>query len=128
LSGGPNGENAVKLKEDYLSGEANLNAPSIAVQEVTNSLWKAIKNGRIQEEDAQEALRTLQDMQIALHEFNWTETAETLKITCKLNLTIYDACYLFLSEKLGINLITADDQLYERARKHFKIIHIKDYR
>ena len=127
LSGEPYDENSDRLKQDYLSGTINLSAPSIAVQEVANSLWKAQTRGRILQEDAQEALKTLQAMRIELHEFNWIEISEALNIAWKLNLAIYDSTYLLLSEKLNTQLVTADDQLYQKAKEHFKLLHIKNY-
>jgi predicted nucleic acid-binding protein len=127
LSGEPYEENSARLKKDYLSGIINLSAPSIAVQEVANSLWKARIQGRILQEDAQEALKILQGMRIELPEFNWIEISEALNIACKLNLAIYDSTYLLLSEKLKTQLVTADDQLYQKAKEHFKVLHIKNY-
>jgi len=127
LLGEPYEENSAKLKDDYLSGIINLSAPSFAIQEVANSLWKALTRGRILQADAQEALKLLQGMQIDLHEFNWIEISEAINIACKLNLAIYDASYLLLSEELKNQLITADDQLYQKAKDHFKVLHIKDY-
>lgn len=97
------------------------------MQEVANSLWKALTRGRILQQDAQEALKVLQGMQIDLHEFNWIEISEALNIACKLNLAIYDAAYLLLSEELKAPLITADDQLYQKTKGHFKVLHIKAY-
>jgi predicted nucleic acid-binding protein len=127
LSGEPYEENIVKLKEDYLSGIVNLSAPSFVVQEVANSVWKAIKRGRIIQADAHEALKVLQGMRIDLHEFNWVEISEALDIASKLNLPIYDASYLLLSEKLKTEVVTADDQLYQKAKVSFKVLHIKNY-
>ena len=66
-------------------------------------------------------------MQIDLHDFNWLEISEALNIACKLNLAIYDSSYLLLSEKLKTAVITADDQLYQKAKDHYKVLHIKDY-
>jgi predicted nucleic acid-binding protein len=127
LSGEPYEENSARLKEDYLSGIINLSAPSFAVQEVANSLWKAITRGSILQEDAQEALKVLQGMRIDLHEFNWIEISEALNIGCKLNLAIYDSSYLLLSERLKTEVVTADDQLYQKARDRFRVLHIKEY-
>ena len=66
-------------------------------------------------------------MRIELHEFNWIEISQALNIACKLNLAIYDSTYLLLSEKLKAQLITADDQLYQRAKEHYKLLHIRNY-
>ncbi len=127
LSGEPFEENAIKLKEDHLSGIAEICSPSLIVLEVANALWKAIKLSRILEEDAHEALSVLDNLGISLHELNWTEVSQGLNMASKLNLTIYDASYIFLSEKMKAQLITADDKLFEKAKKHFRVLHIKDY-
>ncbi len=127
LSGEPCEQNSVRLKKDYLSGIVNLNAPSFVVQEVANSLWKATIRQRILQEDAREALKVLQGMRINLHEFNWVEISEALDIAGKLNLPIYDASYILLSENLNTELVTADDEQYQKAKAFFKVLHIKDY-
>jgi predicted nucleic acid-binding protein len=127
LAGEPYEEKSIQLKKDYLSGIVNLSAPSFIVQEVANSLWKATSQRRILKEDAQEALKILQDMRIDLHEFNWIEISQALNVACKLNLAIYDSSYLLLSEKLKTEIITADEQLIQKARDYFQVLHIKDY-
>ncbi|KPV64086.1 MAG: Ribonuclease VapC3 [Candidatus Bathyarchaeota archaeon BA2] len=127
LPGEPFQEKALRLKEDHVSGVIELSAPSIIVQEVANALWRATKLNRISEADAKEALKALNDMRIELHEPDWIQTAQALSIACDLDLTIYDASYVFLTHELKVPLITADKTLYETARKSFKILHIKDY-
>ena len=127
LSGEPFEKNALRIKDDYLSGIAQVCAPSFIVLEVANALWKAIRLGRIIEEEAHEALKTLDDLFITLHELNWTEISQGLSIARKLDLTIYDASYLLLSDKLKAQIITADDKLFEKAKKHFRVVHLKDY-
>ncbi len=102
-------------------------APTLIVHEVANALGRATKIGGISENDAKEALEALEDMKIELFEPSWTKACQELSIACKLDLTVYDATYLFLAEKTRASLITADDKLYEKAKAHFKIIHIKDY-
>lgn len=127
LPGEPYQENAVKLKEDHVSGAVQLCAPAFLVQEVTNSLWRAVKLKRLSEEDAQEALKALNDMKIELQELDWTQSAQGLEIACKLNLALYDASYVFLTHKMNSQLITADNKLYETAKDDFKVLHIKNY-
>lgn len=127
LPGEPYQENTAKLKEDFVAGQVELCAPTLVVHEVANALWRAIKLGRISENDAKEALEVLEDMKIELHESSWTKACQELSVACKLDLTVYDAAYLLLSEKARASLVTADEKLYEKAKEHFKIIHIKDY-
>jgi predicted nucleic acid-binding protein len=127
LPGEPYEENALRLKENYLSGIDTVRAPSLMVHEVANSLWKAIKQRRITQEDAHEALKTLDNLNISLHELNWSEISTVLTIASKTDLTIYDASYLFLSEKMQAQVITADDKMYQKAKGQFKVLHLKDY-
>ena len=96
-------------------------------QEVGNALWRATKLGRITETDAQDALEALNDMRIQLSELTWTQVSKGLGIACKLEIAIYDAAYLFLSEKSKTKFITADDKLYEKSKRHFEVLHIKNY-
>ena len=127
LPGEPYQEKAVRLKEDHVSETVELSSLCLAIQEVANSFWRATKLKRISETDAKEALKALNDIRIELHELNWAQTAEALSIACNLNLTICDASYIFLAKEIRAPLITADQKLYETARKQFKILHIKDY-
>ncbi len=120
-------ENADKLKHNFLRGEIQLFAPSFITQETANALWIAVKQRRIQQTDAQEALKFLQNTQLRLYELNWTDVSLSLAIACKIDIAIYDASYLFLCDKIGAELITADNKLFEKAKEHFKVTHIKDY-
>jgi predicted nucleic acid-binding protein len=97
------------------------------VQEVANALWRAVKLGRIVEEDAQDALKALNDVGIKLHELSWTQVSQGLGTACKLDLTIYDVSYLLLTDKMKARFITADNKLYEKAKKQFEVLHLKNY-
>ena len=110
-----------------MSEEAKMCAPSFMVQEVTNALWKAIKLRRITQEEAKEALKNSGDLQINFYEVNWAEASDELSIASKMDLAVYDAAYLFLSEKMNAKLITSDDKMYQKAKGHFRVLHLKDY-
>jgi predicted nucleic acid-binding protein len=127
LSGEPFEEKAVMLKDRHVSRRVTLFAPSFMVQEVANSLWKAIIRNRITQIAAKEALENLNGLTLEFRELNWSHASETLDIACKLDITVYDAAYLFLANQLDADLITADDKLYKKAHSQFKILHIKDY-
>jgi len=128
LPGEPHLENAVRLKEDSVSGLTNLCAPSLIVEEVANMLWIAIKHERISEKDAKEAMNALNDMRIELCETNWAQASLGLDVACSLDLTVYDASYLVLGDKTRSSSITADQKLCEKAKERFRIKHLKEYR
>lgn len=127
LPGEPYGENAVRLKDDSIEGITELHTPSILTYEVGNTLRRASKMQRISPDDAKEALMVLTSMKIALYDLRWRDVAEGFNVASTLDLTIYDATYILISKRLQVPLITADDQLYERAKATTKLIHIKDY-
>ncbi len=127
LPGEPYEESALTIKKNYLSGIISICAPSLMVHEVGNSLWKAIKRKRMTQDDAYEALKTLDDLKINLHQLNWSEISTVLTIATKIDLTIYDASYLFLSQKMQAEVITADDTMYQKAKSTFHMLHLKDY-
>jgi predicted nucleic acid-binding protein len=127
LSGENYEENAAKLKAEYVAGNVDLSAPSFMVQEVTNSIWKAIKQKRITLETAQSALENLDALQINLYCINWMEACEELAIATKNDLTVYDAAYLFLAEKMNAQVITADDKMCQKGKGQFRLLHLKDY-
>jgi predicted nucleic acid-binding protein len=124
----PYQENTLQLKDDYISKRVSLYAPTILTIEVTNVLWKAVKFKRMTQEDAQEALKTLGNINIGLHEFDWNEASQILNIGCKLETAIYDSTYLFLAQKIKAHFITSDNKLYEKAKGHFQVLHIKNYK
>jgi predicted nucleic acid-binding protein len=47
----------------------------------------------------------------------WSEVDHpaVLRLALDINLTIYDACYLYLSKKLGVPMVTFDQQLARAA-------------
>jgi predicted nucleic acid-binding protein len=120
-------ENALKLRDDHVSKRAELFAPTVLTIEVTNALWKAVKLKRLSQEDAQEALKTLGNIKISLYELDWTEASQILNIACKLDSAIYDATYLFLAHKIKAQFVTSDNKLYEKAKKYFEVIHLREY-
>jgi predicted nucleic acid-binding protein len=127
LPGEPYQENSIKLKNDHVLGLVKLCAPTFLVQEVANALWRAVKLRRLSEEDAKEALNSMNDMKIELYDLDWAQASQALEIACKLNLTLYDASYLFLANKMKARFITADNKMYEAAKAHFEILSVKDY-
>ena len=127
LRGEPYLVNSVKLKDDYTSGRVELSSLSLVVEEVANAFCRAVKQGRMAESDAKEALEALDDLGVELHDVSWSLVARVLSVACELGLTIYDASYVVLAEEMKATLVTADDTLYGRAGKRCSIQHIRDY-
>lgn len=127
LPGEPYQQEAIRLKDDHVSGVAELSAPSFMIEEVANTVWKATKLDKISVKNGQKALTALNGLNIELHQLDWAEMSEGLSIACDLNLTMYDLSYLLLADKMDVPVVTADQQLCHRARKRFTILPVKDY-
>ena len=127
LPGEPYQVNAVKLKDDYVSGAVDLSSLFLAVEEVANAFLRAVKLGRISMADAEGALEALGDLGVELHQPSWSRVAQVLGVARDLGLTVYDASYVYFAEGVKATLITADDTLYESAGKRCSVLHIRDY-
>jgi predicted nucleic acid-binding protein len=120
-------DNALKLKAEFLGKKVDLFAPTLLTIELTNVLWKAVKLKRLQKQDAVEALSILNDIQITLCETDWIDASQIINIAFDIDCAVYDATYLFLTDKLKAKFITADEKLYEKAKTDFQVIHAKDF-
>ena len=69
----------------------------------------------------------MDDLQLNLIEQSWTEVSAELTIVLNLGLTLCDAACLSMPEKLNAVVITADDKLYEKAKGHFRVLHLRNY-
>lgn len=86
--------------------------PSLWHLEVGNSLQMALKRGRIDAAFRDAALEDLKLLDIAVD----TRTSDhawgrTLQLAQKLALTLYDAAYLELAQRLGLRLASLDHDL-----------------
>lgn len=113
--GGSDKANALKNK--HLSGASTITLPDIALYEIGNAL-------RYKNEFSNKEIRKCFD---DLEELNldiiapYPEIAEIVIETARQNdITFYDASYVALAKELGLQFITADEKLYQRAKHlHF---------
>ena len=90
--------------------------PSLWRLEVASGFQTALRRRRILAEFRDASLRDLGTLAISID----TETdrhawTATLRLADRLGLTVYDAAYLELAERLGLQLATADAQLARAA-------------
>jgi len=94
-------------------------APDILVTEVANALWKRVKIGEMQIEEAKAFHDAIfvEDI-IDLHpSANYMERAFDLANNIQHN-AIYDCVYLAMAESFHCNFITADHKLIKNANKN----------
>ena len=113
--------------EDFLVEAFDLRAPKLVVYEVGNTLWKAVKQGFINLDEAVQKFSYFLGLRIDSIELDKGEHKEVLEWGVKNDATYYDSAYVKASKKIGATLLTADDILYKKAHKEIPTLHLKDY-
>jgi len=121
-------ENAGLVLESFLEGAFDLRAPKLVVYEVGNTLWKAVKQGFINLNEAEEKFTYFLGLGIDSIELDGEEHKEVLGWGVRNDTTYYDSVYVKSSKKIRATLLTADDTLYEKAHKEVSTLHLKECR
>jgi predicted nucleic acid-binding protein len=91
--------------------------PELWRLEVANTLNVGIRRGRITMENRDGILADLENLPIFIDGETRTHTwSQTLELTDKYGLTIYDATYLELALRLSLPLATLDNELRNAAQ------------
>ena len=93
--------------------DADIYAPLLLAYELTSIARKKILTYRKQAGLIEEALRTALSMPI-----HWIDIDHlaVMHLAIQVNLTTYDACYLYVARKAGIPLATFDENLEKASR------------
>lgn len=103
------GEKCEQYKE-LLKNADEVIAPSSFQSEVANVLWKYVKGGYIDEENAKLEMALI--LQFVDSYIDVTDNAvESLHEACRLNHSVYDMLYLTLARRNGATLLTLDQKL-----------------
>jgi len=113
--------------EGFLEGFFDLRAPKLVVYEVGNTLWKAVKQGLIDIDEAVEKFSYFMRLKIGSIELDEEAHKEVLKWSVKKDATYYDSAYVRSSKMIGATLLTADDTLYKKASEEVPTLHLKNY-
>jgi len=107
-------DKAIEVIDEHVRGRLLLSAPSLIAYELGNVFWR---HPQITAEKTYVFIERFLDLQIGLVDI-WSD-AELLKKACVTsktrNLTFYDASYLSLAERNGTRLVTADENLWNKA-------------
>lgn len=109
--------NALKIRELFLSHEISISVPLLIYYEINNLLRSAIKSLRINEALAKEAYLGFLELELIAYSSNELMT-RALENAILLDISSYDASYVALSEYLQIPIITADQKLIDKTKSH----------
>ena len=115
-------EQAIALRDDYISGRVALVAPSLLVYEVLNALKYS---GVYSREEMEQIAEALDRYGIDLRELRGDLKKRAVGEAVARDLSLYDASYLALAEVLQARLYTADEELVERGGG--VAVHVREY-
>ena len=106
---------AQAVMRDHVIGRLRLSAPDLLLYEVTNAVVQAVRRGRIDTEQAQAVLASLEGMGIELQAVAWPAMVSSAQ---QFDRPAYDAAYVVLADATGQAFITGDRRLYNAIREH----------
>ena len=117
-------EQARALRDAYLDGKFDLVAPALMPFEAVNALKYS---GHYEGERLEEASESLPEYGIDLVPIN--KTSPVAEIANTLDITVYDASYIALAQKLDTKVYTADGNLLDGLEGDYSELadHIRTY-
>lgn len=99
-------ESAIALRDAHVAGRIRLIAPSLMPYEVANALRY---HPRIGSDFLAVYIADLFALGIGIDPVSDGSMAAAIKVAYRTGLTVYDACYVSLADRLGCPLFTADE-------------------
>ena len=107
-------DRAIGIRDDFATGKVALAAPTLLFYEVMNALRFS---GTLKEDDLVLASKSLSKYQFEV----WRPRGRLLELSAQLSVkqdvTIYDACYVALAQRIGSKVITEDKELLAKFPK-----------
>ena len=101
------------LKEKHIKGEERIVVPPLLFYEVANALLYAKD---LEDKEICDFLEILDELDFEIIELSIKDIIKATILGRKKGITVYDASYLILAEKLGVNFITADLNLFKKVK------------
>ena len=108
-------DRALAFRDLHISGRSTIYIPRLALLEVLNAIRFSPKAN---EEDGETALETLQDLNLETKAADVNLLRKANAIAWAYKITIYDALYVGLAEQVGYPLITADEVMVKKLKRH----------
>ena len=101
-------DKALIIRDKYVNGELDLEAPSLLYYEVANALRY---NPRFGIEEVRSAVRALEDLAITIYDFKGELASRAVELAYRFGITVYAAAYVALAAIRNATLYTADKEV-----------------
>lgn len=107
------GEKARRFRDDHISGAERIAVPDLFFYEIANVL--STKTG-LNTKDCSEAFSLIWNFDFESVCFGLEEFGDAISLSKRYGITMYDASYIELAQKLRCKFITADKRLMEKVK------------
>jgi predicted nucleic acid-binding protein len=114
FSGEEGTDEALKLRDEHITGTIVLSAPDLFIYEMANAL--RFKPG-FNFEKVGRAILDIFDLQLDLITPSGELVKRSTELAFRYDITVHDSCYLALAELMGISLYTSDKRFFEKAKE-----------
>ncbi len=104
---------ALQLREKHITGEEKIAAPELLYYELANVLAAKVL---ISVKNASSALAEIFNLEIETFTLGVEEFLSSIIVSRKYKISVYDASYVILAERLNCDFITADVQLFRKTK------------
>ncbi len=119
-----NTEKALQIREKFSNGDINISFPDLIIYEISNALRY---NKTLTEKDIEDSINSIMDLNAEIIVPTKELTKLAISIAKRHNMTVYDSYYLALAKELNFSLLTADEELYNKAKDLEVVNLLKDY-
>jgi len=104
---------ALQLRENHVTGEEKIAAPELLYYELANVLATKVL---IPVKSASYALAEIFNLEIETFTLGIEEFLSSISVSRKCKISVYDASYVVLAERLNCDFVTADAQLFKKTK------------
>lgn len=114
------------IRYDYEQGQISLLVPAFWDYEVANGINKAVARGLFSEQEGHSAIALL--LAVRAQKEPLPSPQESYELARRYQRSVYDSWYLYLAEKTGSELWTADRKLYNAVKDKVPFVKwLEDY-
>jgi predicted nucleic acid-binding protein len=106
-------EHAMRVRDDHISAKNEIAVPSLFFYEIANVLATKV---RLSPEEALVAFELISAFEFNVHELDNPEYLDAMTLAMKHRISVYDASYHVLANRLGCRFLTADRKFWEKVK------------
>lgn len=105
---------ALQLREKHITGEEKIATPELLYYELANVLATKVL---LSVKDASAALAEIFSLEFETFTLGEEEFLASISVSRKHKISIYDASYVILAERLNCDFVTADVKLFRKTKE-----------